>query len=191
MTSRMESVPASSATIRSQPNGDAAVRRRAELEGVEQEAELLLRLVLVEAHHREHALLDVLAVDTDRPAADLVAVADDVVGVGQRAAGVGVEGVEESGLGLVKAWCTAVQAPAPTATSPLATASELGSKSGASTTQVKREGRVVDQATAATDLEARGAEQRAAALGRSGGEEDAVARLGPDVGGEARRARRR
>ena len=41
-----------------------------------------------------------------------------------------------SGLGPVKAWCTAVHAPAPTATSPLATASELGSNIGASTTQV-------------------------------------------------------
>ena len=38
------------------------------------------------------------AVDTDRPAADLVAVADDVVGVGQGRAGVGVEGVEALGL---------------------------------------------------------------------------------------------
>src|SRR3546814_9726505 len=42
-----------------------------------------------------------------------------------------------SSLGLVKAWWTAVHAPAPTATSPLATASELGSNKGASTTQVK------------------------------------------------------
>ncbi len=51
-----------------------------------------------QAHDLEDALLHVAAVDTDRPAADLVAVADDVVGVGQRRAGVGVEGVEELGL---------------------------------------------------------------------------------------------
>ena len=39
-----------------------------------------------------------------------------------------------SGLGEVNAWCTAVQAPAPTATSPEATASAAGSNIGASTT---------------------------------------------------------
>src|ERR1035437_11079048 len=39
-----------------------------------------------------------------------------------------------SGLGEVNAWCTAVQAPAPTATSPEATASLVGSNSGASST---------------------------------------------------------
>ena len=70
-----------------QPDRDAAVRRGAVLERVEQEAELLLRLRLVDAHHREDALLHVLAVDTDRPAAELAAVADDVVGPGQRLAG--------------------------------------------------------------------------------------------------------
>src|SRR5688572_3176918 len=50
----------------------ATVRRGAVLEGVQQEAELLLGLDLVEAHDREHPLLHVLAVDTDRAAADLV-----------------------------------------------------------------------------------------------------------------------
>ena len=85
ITSRIESVPASRAHDPVPAERDAAVRRGAVLEGVEQEAELLLRLVLVEAHHREDPLLHVLAVDTDRAAADLVAVADDVVGLGQRA----------------------------------------------------------------------------------------------------------
>src|SRR5436305_2927769 len=73
---------------------DAAVRRRAELERVEQEAELLLRFLFAEAHQAEDALLDVAAVDTDRAAADLVAVADDVVGVGQRVARVLLELVD-------------------------------------------------------------------------------------------------
>ena len=41
-----------------------------------------------------------------------------------------------SGLGAVNAWCTAVQAPDPTATSPCAVASSAGSNSGGSTTQV-------------------------------------------------------
>ena len=72
-----------------------------------------------EAHHREDPLLDVAAVDTDRAAADLVAVADDVVRVGQRRSGVGRRSVSiHSGFGEVNAWCTAVHAPEPTATSP-------------------------------------------------------------------------
>src|SRR5690606_31165916 len=54
--------------------GDAAVRRSAVLECVEEEAELLLRLLRADAHDVEHALLHVTAVDTDRAAADLVAV---------------------------------------------------------------------------------------------------------------------
>ena len=44
-----------------------------------------------------------------------------------------------SGFGEVKAWCTAVQAPLPTATSPAAVASSAGSNSGASTTQRKHQ----------------------------------------------------
>ena len=42
-----------------------------------------------------------------------------------------------SGLGEVNAWCTAVHAPPPTATSPEATASAAGSNIGASTTHTK------------------------------------------------------
>ena len=99
MTSRMDSGPASSAHDAVPAERDAAVRRGAERERVEQEAELLLRLLLVEAHDREDPFLDVAAVDTDRAAADLVAVADDVVGVGERRARVGVEGVHELRLG--------------------------------------------------------------------------------------------
>src|SRR6476620_1109125 len=64
---------------------DTAVRRRAKGEGVQQESELVLGFVVIDAHHREHPFLDLATVDTDRAAADLVAVADDVVGVGQRA----------------------------------------------------------------------------------------------------------
>src|SRR3954464_1134088 len=62
--------------------GDAAVRRGAVREGLEQEAELLLGVLLRQSHHREDALLDVGTVDTDGPATDLVAVAHHVVGVG-------------------------------------------------------------------------------------------------------------
>ena len=91
---------------------------------------------MVDAHHREHPFLNVAAVDTDRAAADLVAVADDVVGVGQRACRVRCRTcASDSGLGEVNAWCTAVHAPEPTATSPEAVASSAGSNSGQSTTQ--------------------------------------------------------
>src|SRR5699024_12680965 len=78
--------------------GDAAVRRGAVLERLQQEAELLLRLLLVDAHQAEDALLDGLVMDADGAAADLIAVADDVVRVGQRGPGIGVEGVQELGL---------------------------------------------------------------------------------------------
>lgn len=61
---------------------DAAVRRGAVVECVEEEAELASRLCLFQAHHCEHPLLDVAAVDTDGLAVDLIAVVDDVVGVG-------------------------------------------------------------------------------------------------------------
>src|SRR5262249_14705845 len=46
--------------------GDAAHRRRAELEGVEQEAELRSRLFLPDAEQVEHPLLYGLLVDADR-----------------------------------------------------------------------------------------------------------------------------
>ena len=78
---------------------DTTVRRGAVLEGVQQEAEPRLGFLLADAHHVEHAVLDVAAVDTDGAAADLVAVADDVVGVGQSVARVLVEVVEPLGLG--------------------------------------------------------------------------------------------
>ncbi len=81
------------------PERDATVWRGAVGEGVEEEAELLLRLGVVDAHDREHPLLHVAAVDADAAAADLVAVADDVVGVGQGRTGIGLEGVDRLGLG--------------------------------------------------------------------------------------------
>ena len=68
--------------------------RRAVVERVQQEAEPLLRLLLRQPHDGEHPLLDVPAVDTDRAAADLIAVADDVVGVSERRAGIAVEGLQ-------------------------------------------------------------------------------------------------
>src|SRR5215213_1650874 len=63
---------------------DPAVRRRAVVERLQQEAELFLCLVLRQPHYSEHTLLNVPTVDTDRAAADLIAVADDVVRVRKR-----------------------------------------------------------------------------------------------------------
>ena len=75
------------------------MRRGAELEGIKQEAKLLLGLLLANTHHLEYALLHVAAVDTDRAATNFVAVANDVVGVGQGVARVLVEVVEPLRLG--------------------------------------------------------------------------------------------
>ena len=159
------------------------MRRCAVLEGVEEEAELLLCLVLVDAHDREDALLDVLAVDTDRPAADLVAVADDVVGPGERVAGVGVEGVDVLGRGegVVHG------GPGAVAEGDVARGGGVGRRLEQRCVHDPEEapGVLVDEVAPAPDLEARGTEQRPAGLDRAGGEEDAVARLGPDVGGDA------
>ena len=63
----------------------------------------------------------------------------------------------DSAVGMVKAWCTAVQAPEPTATSWSAT----DSNSGASTTQTNDQASCVDQPAAPADLEPRRAQQRA------------------------------
>src|SRR6478752_713622 len=66
------------------PEGDAAVRWRAVLERLEQEAELLLGLRLVQPHDGEDPFLNIPAVDTNRTATDLIAVPHYVVRRGQR-----------------------------------------------------------------------------------------------------------
>ena len=92
----------------------------------------------------------------------------------------------------MNAWCTAVQAPLPTATSPAAVASSAGSNSGASTTHTKHQARLVDQAARAGRSRA-GRRRAAPALDfdRAGGEEDAVARLRRRRGRRGRPAPRR
>src|SRR3954453_17320504 len=55
---------------------NAAMRWRSVAEGLEQEAELALRLLPRQSDHIEHALLHLTSVDTDRPAAELHPVAD-------------------------------------------------------------------------------------------------------------------
>jgi aspartyl-tRNA synthetase len=52
----------------------------------------------------------------------------------------------------VNAWCTAVHAPEPTATSPEATASEAGSNMGASTTHTKAQSYAYDIVLNGTEL---------------------------------------
>ena len=82
-------------------------------------------------------------------------------------------------MGEVNAWCTAVQAPEPTATSVV---SATASNSGASTIHTN------DQADSSIrssrrPISSRVAPSSARACGRAaGGEEHAVARLGPDRG---------
>jgi hypothetical protein len=66
--------------------GDAAVRRAAELQRIEQEAELLARFFLADCRAGyEHGLLHGAVVDADRAAADLGAVQHQVIGARQRA----------------------------------------------------------------------------------------------------------
>src|SRR5437764_14336641 len=67
-------------------HGEPAVRRRAHRQGLEQEAELLLLLLLPDAHHTEDRLLPLGVVDPDRARAELPAVPDQVVVLAQRRA---------------------------------------------------------------------------------------------------------
>ena len=75
------------------------MRRRAVLEGLEEEAELRLRLLVGHAEECEHPLLHITPMDTDRAPTDLVAVAHHVVGPGQCLVGCGLEGIEPIGVG--------------------------------------------------------------------------------------------
>ena len=61
------------------------------LEGVKQEAELLLRRFLSKAEGFEHTVLQVTVVDTQRAAAQFHAVEHDIVGLGTYLAGVGLQ----------------------------------------------------------------------------------------------------
>ena len=135
--------------------GDVAVRR-GPYANASRRKPILLRLGLVEAHHAEHPLLDVVAVDTDRPATDLVAVADDVVGPGRGPRGSLLEAVGVL-LGLVNAWCTAVEhRPRPDVTG--GRRPRRRARQGASTTQGKLQA-LSSSAAAPADLEAGRPEQ--------------------------------
>src|SRR5699024_990991 len=60
---------------------DAAVWWRTVLEGIQEEAELLLCFFFADTHDVEDALLHISVVDTDGAAADFIAVADNVISV--------------------------------------------------------------------------------------------------------------
>ena len=83
--------------MRSQPNAMPPCGGGPYLNASSRKPNLSSRLLLGDAEQVEDPLLHVGAVDTDRAAADLVAVADDVVGVGQRLARVVLEGVDPLG----------------------------------------------------------------------------------------------
>ena len=87
ITSRMLSAPAISIAQAVESEGDAAVRRRAELECIEQESEFQPCLFRRDAEQVEHHRLQFLHVDAHRSAADLRAVQHHVVGLGDRLAG--------------------------------------------------------------------------------------------------------
>ena len=170
--------------MRSQPNAMPPCGGAPYLNASSRKPNFSRASLLGDAHHLEDALLDVLAVDTDRPATDLVAVADDVVGVGQRRAGVGVERVEA--LGLRRGERVVHRGPGTAAHRHVAGCRGVtrGLEHRGVDDPDEAPGGLVDQPAAATDLEPGGAEQRPRALHRAGREEDAVAGLRADVVGQ-------
>src|SRR6266853_2541109 len=79
--------------------GDTSVRRRAVLQRLEQESELLLRFLRADRKSPEHLGLDLLAVDAHRAPADLRTVHHHVVGLGERRAGIAREQILVAVLG--------------------------------------------------------------------------------------------
>src|SRR3954447_6616316 len=71
-----------------QPVGDAAVRRGAVAERLEQKAEAVLGLLLVDSDRLEHLSLHPGVVDADRTSSNLPSVPDDVIGLCPRGAGI-------------------------------------------------------------------------------------------------------
>lgn len=165
-------VPAEQRDDPVEAEGDATVRRRAVVEGVQQEAELRGRLLLGEADRVERPLLHLALVDTDRTAAQLRAVEDQVVGVGQGRARVGVEGGQRlGGRGGER-----VVHRVPALELALVVLDRLEHRE----VDDPEEGplRLVDQLAAAADLQAGGAQQLLRGALLAGREEDRVAVLG-------------
>ena len=169
------------------------MRRGAVLEALEQEAELLVRLLRGQAHDLEHALLHVPTVDADGTAADLVAVAHDVVRVGQGRARVGVEGVRELRLG--RGERVVHGGPGARAHGDVARGHGVGRRLEHRRVHDPHErpvgvlrGHAVtgvgEQPAATADLHAGRTQQRAGLLRLPGGEEHAVARVRAHGGGQ-------
>src|SRR5204862_5591628 len=73
---------------------DAAVRRRAVFERLEEEAEAELRFLLADVEQRENAALHRRVVDSDAATADFAAIEDEVVRLRPYMAGIGDERVD-------------------------------------------------------------------------------------------------
>ena len=91
------------------PERDAAVRRRAHRQRVEEEPEPIALLLGRDPQRVEHLLLHLLAMDPDRAAADLHAVAHEVVRLRERRAGIAGEQRLGSAVGAVNGWWHAAQ----------------------------------------------------------------------------------
>ena len=152
---------------------DAAVRRRAVGERLQQEAEALLRLLGFDAERLEDLLLDVGPVDSDRAATQLPAVEDDVIGARAPAAGIAVEVAAGRGERVVQ------RVPASLRLVPL------------EHREVDDPEAVVAGGLALGDVRAQAAEHARGDLGAVGREEDHVAVLRLDRGGRRSRSRRR
>ena len=156
MTSRIESAPASSAAMRSQPNAMPPCGGGPYANASSRKPNFSCASSGAQPHDVEHALLHVAAVDTDRAAADLVAVADDVVGVGERVARVLLEPVDP--LRLRRGERVVHRGPGARAHRDVG-ARRTASNIGASTTQTNAQRVLVDQAAPPADLEPGGTEQ--------------------------------
>ena len=84
MTSRIERLAAQDGDDAVEAEGDAAVRRRAVLERVQEEAEPQLRFLVRDLQQLEDQPLQRLIVDSDAAAGDFAAVEDEVVGARPR-----------------------------------------------------------------------------------------------------------
>ena len=86
MTSRMDSDAGQDGDDPVEPERDAAHRRSAVLQRLQEEPELGPRVGLADPEELEDPLLERPRVDADRAPADLLAVQDEIVGLGARAA---------------------------------------------------------------------------------------------------------
>jgi ferredoxin len=157
-----------------QAEGQAAVRRRAVLQRVEQEAELDLRVFRRNLQRLEHLALHLGAVDPHRAAAQLPAVEHHVVGLGDAGTGVGVHQVLVAILGRGEGVVHGVPAVAPSSSY-----SNIGKSTTHSGAQLVLEQAGASAELAVADLHAQRADGVVDDLGLVGAEEDQVAVAAP------------